>query len=583
MNKKVFMIVVTFFLVLSLCPIGIIQGSGNDSAVAYNVLAESDMTENKIHVDLLSDIQNALPEDNLQFAARIVPGTDLSKYCTQWFTRPFIDPLGLTVAAGFAKPTALLKMAAEPGVIWLQRSESLVEAPILEDADLPDNLNKNIAPKVNTDKDASPGPAPEGWYSTTGAIHGSQEAWAKGYTGEGVRLMINDSGADYCHPDLHGTWAYIDDPASPYYGLPEMFDSYSSYMAAYDYYLGTSRIADGFADYADTSATAAGNFSYQPLGAVIAHDYTVPGTSLSGVYHYGFHPDKALAWNADILSGAFGDGTAVSGERAAILVVDENTAGLYDTVYVDLNYNYDFTDDVPARLTRDFTYQETAGLDYDYDGLNDVSGGLVYFISDGVTAVPTLNWFWGIPGWFFGNGDLVAFHVQDFMEAGGTHGQGTTSVAVGQGVVAGSIVWGPGGYPIADYNGLVVGPGKDVASTQNGNFYRSAFTEDAFIYAGLGYDGIPGTGDDVQVVSNSWGNSAIDNDGFDLDSRLIDAVNRAFAPNTAVIFSTGNGAAGYGTVAPPCPPSGIGVGASTLYGTIGLFEPAIWDNMSNRN
>ena len=573
MNKKVFMILVTVFLVLSLCPIGIIQGSAIGSAAACNVLAESNMAESKIHRGLLTDIQNALPEDNLQFAARIVPGTDLNKYCTQWFARPFVDPLGLTVAAGFAKPITLLKLAANPGVIWLQRSESLIEAPILEETDLPDNLNVNIAPKINTGMDASPGPAPEGWYSTTGAVHGSQEAWAKGYTGDGVRLMINDSGADYCHPDLHGTWAYIDDPVSPYYGLPEMFDSHSSYMAAYDYYLGTSRIADGLADYSDTSATAAGNFTYQPLGAAVAHDYTVPDTSLSGVYHYGFHPDKALAWNADILSGAFGDGTAVSGERAAILVVDENTADLYDTVYVDLNYNYDFTDDVPARLTRDFTYQETAALDYDYDGLNDVSGGLVYFISDGITALPTLNWFWGIPGSFFGNGDLVAFHVQDFTEAGGTHGQGTTSVAVGQGVVSGSILWGPGGYPIAGYNGLVVGPGKDVASTQNGNFYRSAFTEDGFIYAGLGYDGIPGTGDDVQVVSNSWGNSAIDNDGFDIDSRLIDAVNRSLAPNTAVLFSTGNGAAGYGTVALPCPPSGIGVGASTLYGSIGLFEP----------
>jgi hypothetical protein len=573
MNKKVFTIVITLFLVLSLCPTGIIQGRGNDSAVAYNLVAQPNIVENKIHADLLSDIQNALPGDNLQFVARIVPGTDLGNYCTQWFARPFIDPLGSTVAAGFAKPTAMLKMAADPGVIWLQRSEALIEAPILEDPDLENNLNRDIAPKINTDEDASPGPAPEGWYSTTGAIHGSQEAWAKGYTGEGVRLMINDSGADYCHPDLLGTWAYIDDPLSPYYGLPEMFDSYSSYMAAYDYYVGTSRIASGFADYADTSATATGNFTYQPIGANVTHNYSIPDTSLSSVYHYGSHPDKALALNADVLSAFFGDGTAVAGERAAILVVDENTAGVYDTVYVDLNYNYDFTDDAPARLTRDFTYQETAALDYDYDGLNDVSGGLVYFISDGATAVPTLDWFWGIPGSFFGNGDLVAFHVQDFTEAAGTHGQGTTSVAVGQGVVVGSLVWGPTGYPIADYNGLVVGPGKDVASTQNGNSYVSPFVEDAFYYAGLGYDGIPGTGDDVQIVSDSWGYSDVDNDGFDYDSRLIDSINRAYAPNTAVLFSTGNGAAGYGTVAPPCPPSGIGVGASTLYGSVGLFEP----------
>ena len=543
----------------------------------------------KIHPNLLQDIDAALAGNaaangpaiasraaantgELQFVARVAAGADLSNYASQWFVRPFADPLGTTVAAGFASPTAILKMATDPAVITLRRSESLAELPKPVDPDVPTNLNSNITPALNLSGEASPGPAPEGWYGTGSAIHGSQEAWAKGYTGAGVRYMSNDSGADYCHPDLEGTWAYIDDASSPYYGLPQMFDSLSSYYAAFDYFVGTTLIADGLADYADTSATAAGDFSFAPLGAAVGHDYTVPGTSLSGEYHYGSHPDKALADVADILSGAFGDGTAVSGERAAVLVVDENEAGVYDTVYVDVNYNFDFSDDSPARLTRDFSNQETACLDYDFDGLNDVSGGLVYFIADGETAVPTLDWYWGVPGSAYGNGDLVAFHVQDFTEGGGTHGMGTTSVAVGQGVVIGSVNWGEDGSPIAGFQGLVVGPGKDVASTQNGDFYLTPFVEDAYVYAGLGYDGISGTGDDVQIVSNSWGYSGTDNDGFDFDSRLIDIVNRSFAPNTALLFSTGNGAAGYGTAAPPSPASGIGVGASTLFGSIGLFE-----------
>jgi hypothetical protein len=571
MKRTRFFKLFTILMVLSMLTT-IVAAQGAETGVAGSVTTASDAATAKIHANLLADIEAATEGQQLQFVARIAAGTNLSAYTGRWFARPFIDPLGSTVAVGFAKPSALLKMAADSNVMRLQRSESLVAPPEIEDEDLEGVLNAEITPQINTDPDASPGPAPDGWYHTTGAIHGSQEAWAKGYTGAGVRYMSNDSGADYCHPDLQGTWAYIDDPASPYYGLPEMFDSWSSYMAAYDFYLGTNRIASGLADWADTSATAAGNFAYAPLGAAAAHNYMVPGTSLSGVYHYGSHPDKALATNAAILSGAFGDGTAVAGERAAVLVVDENTAGVYDTVYVDLNYNYDFNDDTPARLRRDFSNQETACLDYDFDGLNDVSGGLVYFISDGVTAVPTLDWLWGIPGSFFGNGDLVAFHVQDFTEAAGTHGQGTTSVAVGQGVVAGSVNWGPAGSPIAGFQGLVVGPGKDVASTQNGNWYVSVFIEDGYIYAGLGYDGISGTGDDVQIVSNSWGFSGTDNDGWDYDSRLIDSINRALAPNTALLFSTGNGAPGYGTVAPPSPASGIGIGASTLYGSIGLFE-----------
>ena len=561
------------------------------SASRGNTLSAADARA-KIHPNLLAEVDAALADQNnsfapfaitaqrgfqasqLQFVARVKAGTSLDAYTGDWFARPYTDPLGNTVAAGYASPSSILKMAANPDVISLKRSESLVAPPAPSDPDVESALARDIDPDIKLQPDAaSPGPAPEGWYHTGSAIHGSQDAWAKGYTGVGVRYMSNDSGADYCHPDLHGTWAYIDDAASPYYGLPEMFDSYSSYQAAFDYYVGTTFVANGVADYSDTSATAAGNFNYTPIGAAVAHDYIVPGTSLSGEYHYGSHPDNSLASVADILSGFFGDGTGVADEHAAVLVSDENTAGVYDTVYVDLNYNFDFSDDTPARLTRDFTNQETACLDYDADGLNDVSGGLVYFIADGVTAVPTLDWFWGIPGDNFGNGDLVAFHVMDYVGSpGGDHGMGTTSVAVGQGVVSGSLGWDVAGPPQAEGKGLVVGPGKDVASTQNGDFYATPFVEDAYYYGALGYDGVSGTGDDIQIISNSWGYSGTDNDGFDNDSQLIDSINRALGPNMALLFSTGNGAAGYGTSSPPSPATGISIGASTLFDTYGFFE-----------
>jgi hypothetical protein len=594
MRKKylVFILILAVVLSTSLVVFAQVkQGAPDKVDTASSAFAE------KIDARLMEQIQAADANAEIQFTARIKAGTDLSPYATQWFARPFvIDPEGMntTVAVGVAKAEAFAKMAALDDVISIRTIESLTTPPQVEDPDLEDVVNPDIDPQIHNVSQriylplianliskvessiaqplSDPEPITQGWWSTTGALHGSQDAWAKGYTGEGVRYMANDTGADYCHPDLEGTWAYIDDEASPYYGLPEMFDSFSSLQAAWDYYAGTTFIADGVADWADTSATTTGDFTYAPIGATQVHTYTVPATSLSGVYHYGSHPDKALAGVASILSGAFGDGTAVAGERAAILVVDENTAGVYDTVYVDLNYDFDFTNDNPARLTRDMSYQETACLDYDYDGLNDVSGGLVWFISDGVTPVPTLDWYWGIPGSFFGNGDLVAFHVQDFYEGGGTHGQGVTSVAVGQGVVVGSLNWGPGGSPINGYQGLVVGPGKDVMTTQNGNQYMTPYLEDAYVYAGLGYDGVPGTGDDVQIVSNSFGYSGTDNDGWDYDSHLVDIVNRIYAPHTALLFSTGNGAAGYGTSAPPSPASGIAIGASTEFGSIGVFE-----------
>ncbi|KPV53844.1 hypothetical protein SE17_07270 [Kouleothrix aurantiaca] len=531
----------------------------------------------KIHPNLLREMTSASnlrsgDSAGIAFVARIRAGADLSRYASDLLVRPFADPAGGTVAYGHTSAAGVLKLASLDTVFYLQRPESLVEPPAPPKPEVA-SLNSKLAFKLNMQPGA--GPAPDGWYDSGKQIHGSKEAWKKGYTGAGVRLMVNDSGADYCQADLYGTWAYIDDKRSPYYGLPEMFDSISSFLAARDAILGETNIRNGFADYADTSTKVSGSSTqFQPIGAFHPHTYTLPPGSKSGVYHIGSHPDNTLASDAEIQSQAFGDGTATFGERAAVLVVDSHKAGVYDRVYVDLNYNFDFTDDRPATLDRTFRRHEVACLDYNEDGLFDISGGLVYFISDGTNAVPTMDWYWGVPGSAYGPGDLVAFHVMDaFASPAGDHGMGCTSVAVGQGRVRGSVYYGPSGPPQAGGKGLVLGPGKDVLSTQNGDFYSTPFIEDAYIFAGLGYDGESGTADDVQIVSNSWGNSGTDNDGWDGDSRLIDLLNRTLAPQMTILFATGNGAAGYGTATPPKPASGIGIGASTLFDDIGVFEP----------
>ena len=393
-------------LLISIMPAG--SAAAREPAHARpEVRSASDDARARIHPRLQQAIDRAEPTHEIRFVARIVEGTSLAPYATGWFSRPWVDPLGTTVAVGSAKPAALRKLAGVAGVISLQLPESLVPRP----KPIPLGRPRPAAPNPKIVRDGGAGPAPAGWYHTGSAIHGSQQAWAKGYTGEGVRYMSNDSGADYCHPDLFGTWAYIDDPASSYYGLPEMFDSFSSFIAANDYYLETSFIAQGLADYAVTSTTmtfAPGQPGtrqavYRPLGAVAKRTFKLPSTSKSGEYHIGSHPDKSLAEVAPIISQAFfkGAARAVAGERAGVLVVDEHTAGVYDTVYVDLNYDFDFRNDRPARLTRDFTSQEAACLDYDRDGLNDISGGLAYFVSDGQTPVPTHDWLWGVPGTFF--------------------------------------------------------------------------------------------------------------------------------------------------------------------------------------
>jgi hypothetical protein len=75
----------------------------------------------------------------------------------------------------------------------------------------------------------------------------------------------------------------------------------------------------------------------------------------------------------------------------------------------------------------------------------------------------------------------------------------------------------------------------------------------------------------VQVTSNSYGTSTSDNDGLDPASIEADAFGNATTP----VFSTGNGAPGFGTVTAPAPVGGIQVGASTNFGSTG------WDSIAN--
>ena len=98
--------------------------------------------------------------------------------------------------------------------------------------------------------------------------------------------------------------------------------------------------------------------------------YQFPSSySKSGTVRMTWHPDDYLL--------------ATYGERPAVLVTDPNTAGVYDTVYVDLDDDYDFSDEKPVTKSSPGTYRDMNG-----DGYTDISGGLLAFISDGSTLLP---------------------------------------------------------------------------------------------------------------------------------------------------------------------------------------------------
>ncbi|MCS7222236.1 MAG: S8 family serine peptidase [Anaerolineae bacterium] len=504
------------------------------------------------------------------------------------------EATGLPVWYGRVKAAHLAKLAGLDFVVQASLIERLGPVPRFRDPDLPvPQVTDAMRERLRTLRDRPPVSAAgvqgiAGWWDV-GPGHESKKAWNKGYTGDGVRVANIDSGVDFCHPDLYGTWATFDVAAARNYsygGVPNYLDyfdgwpialsPFSNYALFFDlWYNGAptplNAFAYGFSKFADTRASGVGNtiwFDGKP--------YITTGTAsiFNPVYHIGYHPDTSLEkqwWH----------------ERIGVLVVDEDGDGVYETVYVDLNNNRNFRDDKPANKA-----DPTACWDADGDGYYDLSGGLVYFISDGKHWPQMMDWWWDPAGFGMtppGPGELVAFMFDDPWGPAAAHGTLTASNIVGQGRIDGdpSVFGGdtrPSWKP-AGVGGMVQGGGKGAKLIAIGDIYinYTASTEEAWYFASFGVDGFGDTDDGAHITSNSYGESETDNDEWDNRSRLITRLNtrsswRGF-PNTygqrvAHLFSTGNGAPGYGTNAPPSGSTIIAVGASTQFGSVG------WDSIS---
>jgi hypothetical protein len=397
--------------------------------------------------------------------------------------------------------------------------------------------------------------------------HEFADAWNAGYTGTGVTVGVMDGGTDFGHPDLVGTWKVwsgLTGSREGWNGWPKAFDPYGTLQllsapdqidAGLSWYVSTTAVTcKGFADKAPQSscsvkfATKTGpsrNFNL-PAGTK-SHTYQFPaGISKSGNVRLGSHPDDYLL--------------QLFGERPAFIVADSHTAGVYDTVYVDLDDDYNFNDEKPVSKASPVSYR-----DMDGDGYTDLSGGLLYYISDGSTRIPGGEDAFGLAD-VPGPGELVAW-TGDFDPGIGGHGTLTASNVVGQGVVNGkapTFADVPGGK----YPGAVIGGAPNAKLAPYGDIYFSFDFSTQFGYFLATH---PTRG--IDITSNSYGNSATDNDGWDAASQEADLI---YDGGTVTpIFSTGNGAPGFGTTTPPKPFAGIAVGASTQFGGTG------WDSLKN--
>lgn len=142
-----------------------------------------------------------------------------------------------------------------------------------------------------------------------------------GVTGAGVKVAIIDSGVDPGHPDLQKTTR----------GTPKIVD-WKDFTAEGRVHL--------------TQNVGRGSTFVAPDG----HTYRLPSrpTNSQGG-RFGF-------WDETTVPGLIDRDLNRNGspiDRFGVLVVDSQTPGVYDLVYVDTDNNWDFTDEQPLRLFRD--------------------------------------------------------------------------------------------------------------------------------------------------------------------------------------------------------------------------------------
>lgn len=596
---RVFSLMVILSMVLS--PMAVLaQGPTNAAASSSSVLVET-----KVSPDLRADATKA-DGTVLNVFMTIKAGFDVSPFMLQSVTRP-LELNGQQLAFGMITARNLMKLLDNDNVLAVQPitfekngapipPEKDPAQPVPNVAEMSARLKALAGNDVPYDVAETIAPRTGDWRDVLTGTHRSALAWAKGFTGKGVMVATLDDGVDFAHPDLQGTYARIplntfdtsgtttvpvwDASNNPYYdadaGLtwPYVYSPVSGLYYGYDYWFGQSNIAScaSGSHLIDTSATPTvtvvsidtATALFEPTCSSTApHTYTFNNTSRSGVYHFGSHPDKNLI--------------ALYGERPAILVVDEgrfgHAAGVYDTVYVDLDNDYDFRDEKPMTIASPESYRDIYNENYDPipDGFADISGGLLYWISDGENPAPGTDWMWDVVyGPDEGAGDIIG--LEGPFDSGYSHGTQLSSNIVGQGRINGDQwTFADVGTPPSG----VLGHAPDAKVVAMTNIYRNFASSklDGYLMASIGLDGVPNSGDEIQITNNSYGSSDQDNDGWEYDGRFVANLQRNIAPNTVHMFSTGNGAPGFGTVAPPSAPTGIGVCASTQYGSTGWDAP----------
>jgi hypothetical protein len=299
--------------------------------------------------------------------------------------------------------------------------------------------------------------------------------------------------------------------------------------------------------------------------------FTWTNKSKSGNYRYTVHPALSLLVAGNGLGLGYAAGA--NGAPPAVILSDEKTAGVYDTVYVDADFNQDLTREKRMRKGDEVSGADIVKADGTpgRDRFFDLSAGMLTWISDGTNPPPGVSAVYenvSVPE----SGALISFLGDE-----NSHGTNCASDVAAQGRITDPhalSVSNPlyrGGRAIGGRGGAVLAgmaPKAKIAGFEN----AYAFRFDVWTLSTLGFDGQPGTGDESQISTNSFGFSTTIEDGWDPTARFTSFLNRTVAPNHVFLGSNGNSGHGYGTQSSPGSGTSIDVGASTSYGSSTDFD-----------